>query len=55
MLLDIGDHDLVGFLREIDVRSAVTAHAVALDVTLVTNNETDFAGYPGLRIENWVT
>lgn len=32
----------------------IAAHAVALDVTLVTNNETDFAGYPGLRIENWV-
>jgi predicted nucleic acid-binding protein len=23
-------------------------------VTLVTNNEADFAGYPGLRVENWV-
>ncbi len=32
----------------------IAAHAVALDVTLVTNNETDFAGYPGLRVENWV-
>jgi tRNA(fMet)-specific endonuclease VapC len=32
----------------------IAAHAVALDVTLVTNNETDFAGYPGLKIENWV-
>lgn len=32
----------------------IAAHAVALDVTLVTNNEADFAGYPGLRIENWV-
>ena len=32
----------------------IAAHAVALDVTLVTNNETDFAAYPGLRVENWV-
>jgi tRNA(fMet)-specific endonuclease VapC len=32
----------------------IAAHAVALDVTLVTNNETDFAGYRGLRVENWV-
>jgi hypothetical protein len=21
---------------------------------LITNNEADFAGYPGLRVENWV-
>ncbi|MEC5218659.1 tRNA(fMet)-specific endonuclease VapC [Actimicrobium sp. GrIS 1.19] len=32
----------------------IAAHAVALDVTLVTNNERDFAAYPGLRIENWI-
>ncbi len=32
----------------------IAAHAVALDVVLVTNNEADFQGYPGLRIENWV-
>jgi tRNA(fMet)-specific endonuclease VapC len=32
----------------------IAAHAVALDVVLVTNNETDFASYPGLKIENWV-
>jgi len=32
----------------------IAAHAVALDVALVTNNEADFAGYPGLRVENWV-
>lgn len=31
----------------------IAAHAVALDVTLVTSNEGDFADYPGLRIENW--
>jgi tRNA(fMet)-specific endonuclease VapC len=32
----------------------IAAHALALDVTLVTNNEGDFLGYPGLRVENWV-
>lgn len=33
----------------------IAAHAVALDVALVTNNEADFAGYPGLKVENWVS
>lgn len=33
----------------------IAAHAIALDATLVTNNEADFADYPGLRVENWVT
>jgi tRNA(fMet)-specific endonuclease VapC len=32
----------------------IASHALALDVTLVTNNEADFRGYAGLRIENWV-
>jgi tRNA(fMet)-specific endonuclease VapC len=32
----------------------IASHAVALDVTLVTNNERDFAVYPGLKIENWL-
>lgn len=32
----------------------IAAHAVSLDVVLVTNNEKDFAAYPGLRIENWI-
>jgi tRNA(fMet)-specific endonuclease VapC len=32
----------------------IAAHAVALDITLVTNNEADFEDYPGLRIENWL-
>lgn len=31
----------------------IAAHAIALDVVLVTNNTADFAGYPGLRMENW--
>lgn len=32
----------------------IAAHAVSLDLTLVTNNEQDFLHYPGLRVENWV-
>lgn len=32
----------------------IAAHAIALDVTLVTNNVGDFSCYSGLRIENWV-
>lgn len=31
----------------------IGAHALALGVTLVTNNEADFADVPGLKIENW--
>ena len=31
----------------------IAAHAIALDLTLVTNNERDFADIPGLRVENW--
>jgi len=33
----------------------IAAHAVVLDVTLVTNNEAHFAGYLGLKVENWVS
>ncbi|PKO62526.1 MAG: VapC toxin family PIN domain ribonuclease [Betaproteobacteria bacterium HGW-Betaproteobacteria-18] len=32
----------------------IAAHAMALGVTLVTNNEADFLTYPGLVVENWV-
>lgn len=32
----------------------IAAHAVSLGVTLVTNNERDFARYPGLVTENWL-
>lgn len=31
----------------------IAAHALALDLILVTNNERDFADVPGLRVENW--
>ncbi len=32
----------------------IASHAVALGVTLVTNNEADFVHYAGLKVENWV-
>lgn len=32
----------------------IAAHTRGLGLTLVTDNEADFAGYPGLTVENWV-
>ena len=31
----------------------IGAHAVALGLIVVTNNERDFADIPGLMVENW--
>lgn len=31
----------------------IAAHAIALGVTLVTNNEKDFDGIAGVAVENW--
>jgi tRNA(fMet)-specific endonuclease VapC len=31
----------------------IAAHALALDCTLVTNNEREFRRVPGLAVENW--
>ena len=31
----------------------IAAQALALGLTLVTNNEADFLAVPGLRVENW--
>ena len=31
----------------------IAAHALSLDLTLVTNNGTDFLDVPGLKVENW--
>ncbi len=32
----------------------IAAHALALKVTLVTNNEREFSRVTGLRVENWI-
>lgn len=32
----------------------IASHALALNVTLVTNTEGDFATFPELKVENWV-
>ncbi|MDD2768226.1 MAG: hypothetical protein PHT19_05805 [Methylococcus sp.] len=32
---------------------AGATHAVSLRAVLVTHNEADFTGYPGLMVENW--
>ena len=32
----------------------IASHALALGVTLVTNNEADFVSYAGLKVDNWV-
>ena len=32
----------------------IAAHALALDATLVTDNEAEFRRVPGLKIENWL-
>lgn len=31
----------------------IAAHALSLGLTLITNNERDFADIPGLSVENW--
>lgn len=31
----------------------LAAHAISRDLTLITNNEPDFADIPSLRVENW--
>ena len=33
----------------------IAAHAAALGVAIVTNNVRDFAKYPGVVVENWLT
>ena len=32
----------------------IAAHALALDATVVTDNDSEFSRVPGLRIENWL-
>lgn len=31
----------------------IGAHALSLGLAVITDNERDFAGIPGLRVENW--
>ncbi len=33
----------------------IAAHARAMELVLITNNEREFVRVPGLAIENWVT
>lgn len=33
----------------------IAAHAVSLDVTLVTNNVREFERVPGIRLDNWAS
>lgn len=33
----------------------IAGHALALGLTVVTDNEADFADVPGLKVENWIT
>lgn len=33
----------------------IAAHAVSLNVVMVTNNEKDFSKYPDVQIENWLS
>ncbi|MHA6691860.1 hypothetical protein [Devosia sp. A449] len=39
----IGSHDLL-----------IAAHALSLDLTLITANVREFARVPNLRVENWL-
>jgi len=32
----------------------IAAHALAMDLTLITDNEAEFARISQLRIENWI-
>ena len=43
-----------GERRREALHKLIASQALALDVVLVTNNQSDFVGYPGLRVENWV-
>ncbi len=43
----------VGWARGKDFDRMIAAHALSTDATLVTNNQADFAGIPGLVTENW--
>jgi len=46
---------LLGWSRTRDLDKLVAGHALATRSILVTANTADFAGVPGLAIENWST
>jgi predicted nucleic acid-binding protein len=46
---------LCGWAKGRDFDRMIAANAIATDSILVTNNEADFVGIPGLVVENWVT
>jgi tRNA(fMet)-specific endonuclease VapC len=52
------DQTAAGRYAQLPIRRAnydrlIAAHALSLELTLVTNNVSDFADIPGLRVENW--
>ncbi len=42
-----------GRVKSRDLDHMIAAHALSVGFTLVTNNEANFAGIPGLKLENW--
>ena len=44
-----------GWVKGRDYDRMIAAHAISSGCILVTNNETDFRGIPGLSMENWLT
>lgn len=62
-VLSFGELDAISFgvlraavrdRRRDTMDQLIAAHALSVGLTLVTNNEADFQGYPGLNVENWV-
>lgn len=45
----------LGWSRSRQMDRLIAAHAMVVPATLVTANAADFAGIPGLGIENWLT
>ena len=43
-----------GWIRGKDYDRMIAAHAISSGSILVTNNEADFRGIPGLSVKNWV-
>ena len=59
---DLADHRYAEIRLYLDQRGRpigpndllIAAHALALDLTLVTANVEEFERVPGLRVENWL-